>query len=106
MSVTPWGGLELSGITIPQTSSRLVRKHFLEAKTFRLRVRFLSLFSQRLVIKEVRSSIRELFGHRTQKENGVYQSAEKAAVNSCHGKADSGDPHRSRAGTEIVEHTI
>src|ERR1700745_2853742 len=52
MSVTPWGGLELSGITIPQTSS-VGPKHFLEAKTFRLRVRFLSLFSQRLVIKEV-----------------------------------------------------
>jgi len=52
MSVTPWGGLELSGITIAQTSS-VVRRHFLEAKTFRLRVRFLSLFSRRLVIKEV-----------------------------------------------------
>jgi hypothetical protein len=53
MSVTPWGGLELSGITIPQTSSGLGPKDFLEAKTFRVRVRFLSLFSQRLVIKEV-----------------------------------------------------
>src|SRR5947209_9307033 len=53
MSVTPWGGLELSGITIPQTSSEVGPKHFLEAKTFRLRVHFLSLFSQRLVIKEV-----------------------------------------------------
>jgi hypothetical protein len=52
MSVTPWGGLELSGITIPQTMS-VGPKHFLEAKTFRLRVRFLSLFSRRLVIKEV-----------------------------------------------------
>jgi hypothetical protein len=52
MSVTPWGGLELSGITIPQTSSG-GPKHFLQAKTFRLRVRFLSLFSRRLVIKEV-----------------------------------------------------
>jgi len=52
MSVTPWGGLQLSGITIPQTSSAGAR-HFLEAKTFRLRVRFLSLFSRRLVIKEV-----------------------------------------------------
>jgi hypothetical protein len=50
MSVTPWGGLELSGITIAQTSSA---RHFLEAKTFRLRVRFLSLFSRRLVINEV-----------------------------------------------------
>jgi hypothetical protein len=52
MSVTPWGGLELSGITIPQTSS-VGPKHFLEAKTFQLRVNFLSLFSRRLVIKEV-----------------------------------------------------
>src|SRR6266496_2082912 len=52
MSVTPWGGLELSGITIAQTSSADPRP-FLEAKTFRLRVRFLSLFSPRLVIKEV-----------------------------------------------------
>jgi hypothetical protein len=52
ISVTPWGGLELSGITIPQTSSASPR-HFLEAKTFGLRVRFLSLFSRRLVIKEV-----------------------------------------------------
>ena len=52
MSVTPWGGLELSGITIAQTSS-VDPRHFLEAKTFRLRVRFLSLFSRRLVIKEV-----------------------------------------------------
>ena len=52
MSVTPWSGLQLSGITIPQTSST-GPGHFLEAKTFRLRVRFLSLFSRRLVIKEV-----------------------------------------------------
>src|SRR5438552_6881166 len=52
MSVTPWGGLQLSGITIPQTFS-VAPKHFLEAKPFRLRVRFLSLFSRRLVIKEV-----------------------------------------------------
>jgi type II secretion system protein N len=52
MSVTPWGGLELSGITIAQTSP-VGARHFLEAKTFRLRVRFLSLFSRRLVIKEV-----------------------------------------------------
>jgi AsmA-like C-terminal region/AsmA family len=52
MSVTPWGGLELTGITIPQ-SSPAGPKHFLEAKTFRLRVRFVSLFSRRLVINEV-----------------------------------------------------
>ena len=53
MSVTPWGGLELSGITIPQTSTGAGPKYFLEATTFQLRVRFLSLFSKRLVIKEV-----------------------------------------------------
>ena len=52
MSVTPWGGLELSGITIPQTSP-VGPSHFLEARTFRLRVRFLSIFSRRLVIKDV-----------------------------------------------------
>src|ERR1700747_1982367 len=52
MSVTPWGGLELSGITIPQTVS-IGPKDFLEARTFRLRVRLFSLFSRRLVIKEV-----------------------------------------------------
>jgi len=52
MSVTPWGGLELSGITIPQTVP-VGSKDFLKARTFRLRVRFLSLFSRRLVIKEV-----------------------------------------------------
>ena len=52
MSVTPWGGLELSGITIPQSVS-VGPKDFLEARTFRLRIRFLSLFSRRLVIKEV-----------------------------------------------------
>ena len=52
MSVTPWGGLELSGITIPRTSS-VGPKYFLEAKTFRLRIRFLSLLSHRLVIKVV-----------------------------------------------------
>ena len=52
MSVTPWGGLELSGITIPQTVA-VGPKDFLRARTFRLRVRFLSLFSRRLVIKEV-----------------------------------------------------
>src|SRR5215468_12739543 len=52
MSVTPWSGLELSGITIPQTIS-VGPKDFLEARTFRLPIRFLSLFSRRLVIKEV-----------------------------------------------------
>ncbi|MDQ6810211.1 MAG: AsmA family protein [Verrucomicrobiota bacterium] len=52
MSVTPWGGLKLSGITIPQAKGGPTTQ-FLEAKTFRLRVEFRSLFSGRLVIKEI-----------------------------------------------------
>jgi hypothetical protein len=52
VSVTPWGGLKLSGITIPEVPA-IGATNFLEAKTFRLRVKFLSLFSRRLVIKEV-----------------------------------------------------
>jgi hypothetical protein len=52
VSVTPWGGLKLSGITIPEVPA-IGTTNFLEAKTFRLRIKFLSLFSRRLVIKEV-----------------------------------------------------
>ena len=52
ISVTPWDGLRLSGITIAQKPA-VGSTHFLEATTFRLRVRILSLFSKRLVIKEV-----------------------------------------------------
>ena len=52
ISVTPWAGLKLSGITIPQSQPG-VSSDFLTAKTFRLRIKFGSLFSQRLVIKEI-----------------------------------------------------
>jgi type II secretion system protein N len=52
ISVTPWGGLTLNGITIPQTKPG-TSGDFLDAKTFRLRIRFGSLFAQRLVIKEI-----------------------------------------------------
>jgi type II secretion system protein N len=52
ISVTPWAGLKLSGITIPQSQAG-VAANFLTAKTFQLRVKFGSLFSQRLVIKEI-----------------------------------------------------
>jgi uncharacterized protein involved in outer membrane biogenesis len=52
ISVTPWAGLKLSGITIPQSQPG-VPSDFVTAKTFRLRVKFGSLFSQRLVIKEI-----------------------------------------------------
>jgi hypothetical protein len=52
ISVTPWGGLTLSGITIPQTSTASA-SDFLSAKSFHLHVRLLPLFSRRLVIKKV-----------------------------------------------------
>jgi len=52
ISVTPWWGLKLTGITIPQSQPG-VSPDFLIAKTFRLRIRFSSLFGGHLVIKEV-----------------------------------------------------
>src|SRR3954464_979529 len=52
ISVTPWWGLKLTGITIPQTQPG-VSSDFLTAKTFRLRIRFSSLFGGHLVIKEI-----------------------------------------------------
>ena len=52
ISVTPWGGLKLSGITIPQ-SDQPDAANFLEAQSFNLQLRFLSLFSRKLVITEV-----------------------------------------------------
>lgn len=52
ISVTPWSGLKLSGITIPQVAPG-VHGDFLAAKTFRLRVQWRSLFRERLVIKEI-----------------------------------------------------
>ena len=52
ISVTPWAGLKLTGITIPQSKSG-IGADFLTAKTFRLRIQFKSLFARRLVIKEI-----------------------------------------------------
>src|SRR3989440_11432789 len=52
ISVTPWWGLKLTGITIPQTQPG-VSPDFLIAKTFRLRIRFSSLFGGHLVIKDI-----------------------------------------------------
>ena len=52
ISVTPWSGLKLSGITIAQGTAG-TNGNFLEAKNFGLRIAFFSLFSRRLVIKEV-----------------------------------------------------
>ena len=52
ISVTPWWGLKLTGISMPQ-ANEAVPGNFLEAEAFRLRVRLSSLFSGRLVIKEI-----------------------------------------------------
>ena len=52
ISVTPWSGLTLTGITVPQISTAS-SSNFLEAKSFHLHLSFVSLLSKRLVIKEV-----------------------------------------------------
>src|SRR5881398_3495572 len=52
ISVTPWGGLKLSGITIPQSNDAHAPP-FLQAKDFQLRVQLRSIFWRPLVIKEV-----------------------------------------------------
>lgn len=52
ISVTPWFGLKLTGITMPQTQPG-ISGDFLRAETFRLRIGLVSLFSGRLVITEV-----------------------------------------------------
>lgn len=52
ISVTPWSGLKLNGIVIPQEPGK-VSGDFLHAQTFQLRVQFWSLFSDRLVIRQV-----------------------------------------------------
>src|SRR5437660_3620621 len=52
ISVTPWGGLKLSGITIPQGND-IRDPPFLQARHFQLRVRLRSIFWRPLIIKEV-----------------------------------------------------
>ena len=52
ISVTPWWGLKLTGITMPESDDPGAGV-FLQAQTFRLRVRLGSLFAQRLVITEI-----------------------------------------------------
>jgi type II secretion system protein N len=51
VSVTPWGGLTLSGITIPQVVGG--SGNFLAAKSFHLHIGIFSLFSGKLLIKKV-----------------------------------------------------
>jgi len=52
ISITPWNGLTLKGITIPQEPGK-IGGNFLEAQSFQLRVAIWSLFSERLVIRQV-----------------------------------------------------
>jgi type II secretion system protein N len=52
ISVTPWSGVKLSGITIAHGPTE-GGGNFLEAENFGLRIAFFSLFSKRLVFKEV-----------------------------------------------------
>ena len=52
ISITPWSGLKLNGIVIPQDSDK-VQGNFLEAQSFELRVKFWSLFGDHLVIRQV-----------------------------------------------------
>ena len=52
ISVTPWSGVTLSDITIAQGTTDS-SGNFLEAKNFALRIAFFSLFSRKLVIREV-----------------------------------------------------
>ncbi|MGI8437366.1 MAG: AsmA-like C-terminal region-containing protein [Chthoniobacterales bacterium] len=52
ISVTPWWGLKLTGITMPQGDASLP-DDFLRADIFRLRIRLSWLFGRWLVIKEV-----------------------------------------------------
>jgi type II secretion system protein N len=52
ISLTPWGGLKLNGITIPQEPGK-IGGNFLQAESFQLRVQFWSLFGNRLVIRQV-----------------------------------------------------
>ena len=52
VSVTPWGGLTLSGITVAQ-SGAAADANFLAADSFELHAGISSLFSRSLVIKKV-----------------------------------------------------
>src|SRR5213082_2802516 len=69
ISVTPWGGLKLSGITIPQ-SNNAHDPPFLQAKHFQLRVRLGSIFWRPLVIKEIALIAPTVIWRKTNLENG------------------------------------
>ncbi len=53
ISVTPWSGFKLNGITIPQEKRQARKEIFSRPQSFQLRVQFWSLFGDRLVIRQV-----------------------------------------------------
>jgi type II secretion system protein N len=101
MSVTPWGGLELSGITILQTSP-VGPRHFLEAQTFRLRVRLLSLFSRRLVIKEVSLINPHIVWPQDAEGKWKLPSAEEARLREGASSQAANVPH-PEAGSDLIQ---
>lgn len=52
IAVTPWGGLSLSGLTIPQATAP-PGGNFLEARAFQVRLKFAALLAKKITIKEV-----------------------------------------------------
>lgn len=52
IAVTPWGGLTLAGLTIPQTNAP-PGGNFLEARAFQVRLRLSALLAKRITIKEI-----------------------------------------------------
>lgn len=52
IAVTPWGGLTLSGLTIPQPTAP-PGVNFLEARAFQVRLRLTALLAKKITIKEV-----------------------------------------------------
>jgi hypothetical protein len=52
MAVTPWGGLSLSGLTIPQPTAP-PGGNFLEARAFQVRPKLTALLAKKITIKEV-----------------------------------------------------
>jgi type II secretion system protein N len=97
ISVTPWGGLKLTGITIPQMSPAIAPA-FLQADSFRLHVRFSSIFRQPLVIKEVALIKPQVTWAQT--ESGKWRVPSSAAV---HGPAP---PVKSPGATNETEPAI
>src|ERR1700730_13663405 len=112
ISLTPWGGLELSGITIPKRND-VHAPPFLQAKHFRLRVRLRSIFWRPLVIKEVALIAPAVIW--PQNESGEWRvpmtetpsesqvQAEEPAIPSPGNLPENASPEKERKQTKAVE---